>query len=128
MRWAECGSISKAAELLYISQPSLSRYLSNLENELGMALFVRTINGTELTEAGKIYVEYAKEIRRLRSTMNAKLRGAETARRQSGYGWGMTLNSISLSAFNISERSAGEIPLLHGGNFSISCPRTFLRL
>ena len=39
-----------------------------------MALFVRTINGTELTEAGKIYVEYAKEIRRLRSTMNAKLR------------------------------------------------------
>ena len=59
---AECGSISQAAEVLYISQPSLSRYLSSLENELGVALFIRTIDGTELTEAGKLYVEYAKEI------------------------------------------------------------------
>lgn len=42
---AECRSISQAAEVLYISQPSLSRYLSNLENELGFSLFVRTING-----------------------------------------------------------------------------------
>ena len=38
---AECKSISQAAEMLYISQPSLSRYLSNLENELGVNLFVR---------------------------------------------------------------------------------------
>ena len=53
---AECRSISQAAEMLYISQPSLSRYLSNLENELGVNLFVRTLNGTELTEAGKIYL------------------------------------------------------------------------
>ena len=50
---AECKSISQAAEMLYISQPSLSRYLSNLENELGVNLFVRTLNGTELTAAGK---------------------------------------------------------------------------
>ena len=40
---AECRSISQAAEMLYISQPSLSRYLSNLENELGVNLFVRTL-------------------------------------------------------------------------------------
>ena len=59
---AECRSISQAAEVLYISQPSLSRYLSNLENELGFSLFVRTINGTELTEAGKIYLKYAKAV------------------------------------------------------------------
>ena len=71
---AECRSISQAAEMLYISQPSLSRYLSNLENELGVNLFVRTLNGTELTEAGKIYLEYAKEIKLLRSTMDSKIR------------------------------------------------------
>ena len=63
---AECKSISQAAEMLYISQPSLSRYLSNLENELGVNLFVRTLNGTELTAAGKIYLEYAKEIKLLK--------------------------------------------------------------
>ena len=33
---AECKSISKAAELLYISQPSLSRFISSLEQELGI--------------------------------------------------------------------------------------------
>ena len=71
---AECKSISQTAEMLYISQPSLSRYLSNLENELGVNLFVRTLNGTELTAAGKIYLEYAKEIKLLKETMNSKLK------------------------------------------------------
>lgn len=99
---AECKSISKAAEILYISQPSLSRYLSNLEQELGVSLFVRTLNGTELTEAGKIYVKYAKEIRVLRSTLEAKIydfkkAGEKTIR------IGMTLNAVSLSAFNVVE-------------------------
>ena len=100
---AECGSISQAAEVLYISQPSLSRYLSSLENELGVALFIRTINGTELTEAGKLYVEYAKEIRRLRGTLKVKLREMQKseARRVR---IGMTLNAVSLSAFNVAEK------------------------
>ena len=44
---AECKSISQAAEMLYISQPSLSRYLSNLENELGCRLFTRSKSGME---------------------------------------------------------------------------------
>lgn len=57
---AECKSISKAAELLYISQPSLSRFISSLEQELGILLFERKSNGISLTEAGEIYVEYGK--------------------------------------------------------------------
>lgn len=39
---AECKSISRAAEILYISQPALSRYISKLERELGLALFERS--------------------------------------------------------------------------------------
>lgn len=74
-----------------------------------MALFVRTINGTELSEAGNIYVEYAKEIRRLRSTMNAKLRELKRSEAKR-IRVGMTLNSISLSAFNISERVREKYP------------------
>ena len=79
---AECRSISQAAEMLYISQPSLSRYLSNLENELGVNLFVRTLNGTELTEAGKIYLEYAKEIKLLRSTMDSKIKALKREKKK----------------------------------------------
>ena len=70
---------------------------------------MRTINGTELTEAGNIYVEYAKEIRRLRSTMNAKLRELKRSEAKR-IRVGMTLNSISLSAFNISERVREKYP------------------
>lgn len=70
---AECGSVSKAAEILYISQPSLSRYISRLENEIGVKLFVRGISGVTLTEAGKVYVEYAKEIHCLGSSLKKKM-------------------------------------------------------
>lgn len=106
---AECGSISQAAEVLYISQPSLSRYLSSLENDLGVNLFIRTINGTELTEAGKLYVEYAKEIKRLRSTMKMKLREMQKAEVRR-IRIGMTLNAISLSAFNVAAKVKAKYP------------------
>ena len=106
---AECRSISQAAEVLYISQPSLSRYLSNLENELGFSLFVRTINGTELTEAGKIYLKYAKEIKLLRGTMEYELR--EFQRKTTNrIRVGMTLNSASLSAYNVAEKVKKRYP------------------
>ena len=48
---AECKSISRAAEILYISQPALSRYISKLERELGLALFERSGEGIRLTDA-----------------------------------------------------------------------------
>jgi len=56
---AETGNISTAAEQLKISQPALSAQLKKLENELGTALFDRTKHPLEITEAGKIYLEYA---------------------------------------------------------------------
>ena len=59
---AEKKSISEAAKALYISQPSLSRYLSTLEKSLGVSLFQRTVEGTTLTEAGEQYVYYARAI------------------------------------------------------------------
>lgn len=106
---AELKSISKAAEALFISQPSLSRYISSLEEELGMTLFIRTINGTELTEAGKIYVSYAKEIRLLRGTMKARLKELKRSK-TSQLRIGMTLNAVSLSAFNVIEEVKKKYP------------------
>ena len=106
---AECKSISQAAEMLYISQPSLSRYLSNLENELGGNLFVRTLNGTDLPEAGKIYLEYAKEIKLLRSTMNSKIKALKRERKDR-IRIGMTLNAASLAAFNVAKEVQKKYP------------------
>ncbi len=58
---AETGSISAAAQKLYISQPSLSQYIQKIEGELGIELFERT-SPLRLTTAGKVYVETAKNI------------------------------------------------------------------
>ncbi|MEG2936339.1 MAG: LysR family transcriptional regulator [Clostridium sp.] len=55
-------SITKAAEELYISQPSLSRYLQNMESRLGNALFSRIGNEYIPTYFGKRYLDYANKI------------------------------------------------------------------
>ena len=51
-------SITRAAEKLYITQPSLSQHISRLEKELGVRLFDRTKNPIAITEAGQIYKRY----------------------------------------------------------------------
>jgi DNA-binding transcriptional LysR family regulator len=55
-------NISRAAEKLFISQPTLSRYLLTLEEELGAPLFNRIKNSLILTYAGKVLLNSAKEI------------------------------------------------------------------
>ena len=59
---AECGSISKAANKLFISQSGLNQQLIKLEKELGAPLFVRTRNHWELTDVGTLYVESSKKM------------------------------------------------------------------
>lgn len=55
-------SITKAAELLHLTQPTLSRQLMNLEEELGTCLFLRGRQHTMLTEEGELFRERAEEI------------------------------------------------------------------
>ena len=66
---AELRSISKAANELFISQPSLSSILSNLEKELGVTLFNRSTSPLSLTYAGEKYVETANKILSLENNL-----------------------------------------------------------
>ena len=59
---AETGNVTKAADLLHIVQPAISRQLRLLEEDLGVTLFDRSRHGMALTEAGITMVEYAKRI------------------------------------------------------------------
>lgn len=59
---AEEGSITRAADILHITQPALSRQLVSLENELGCKLFHRGKKRTELTDAGLLLQRRAEEI------------------------------------------------------------------
>ncbi|MCI8886750.1 MAG: LysR family transcriptional regulator [Hungatella sp.] len=100
---AECRSISKAAELLYISQPSLSCYISKLEQDLELKLFSRTGFGVSLTEAGEVYVSYAKEIKGLQSTMARKLHQMKLEEHSRQISVCMTLNTGTLLTGQIAE-------------------------
>lgn len=61
----KAGNISKAAEQLHITQPTLSRQLKDLEEEVGSRLFVRGKREMILTDAGFLYYQRVKEILRL---------------------------------------------------------------
>lgn len=60
---AEELNIGRAAARLHISQPPLTRQIQQLEEELGARLFNRTPRGVELTEAGQLFLEEARNIR-----------------------------------------------------------------
>ena len=55
-------NMNKAAEALYVSQPSLSQYLARLEQDLGTPLFYRQKGNITLTPTGKLYKEYAENV------------------------------------------------------------------
>lgn len=58
---ARCGSINKAAQNLFLSQPNLSSSLKHLEEELHFPIFKRQKSGVELTPEGALLVEAAQE-------------------------------------------------------------------
>ncbi len=71
---SKCGSINKAAQNLYVAQPSMSAAIKQLEQELEFDIFLRKNSGIELTSEGKILlmsakliVEEAERIRRIPS-------------------------------------------------------------
>ena len=59
---AAAGTISKAAHELYISQPSLTAAIKELENELGITIFHRTNKGVEVTADGEEFLGYARQV------------------------------------------------------------------
>ncbi len=60
--FADQGTLSKAAEVLHLSQPTITRTMQHLEEEFGVALFSRSKNKIQLNDTGKKAVEYARNL------------------------------------------------------------------
>ena len=56
---AECGSVTAAAKKLFVSQPSLSQMLRQVEQEIGLPLFDRSVSPLRPTYAGEKYLHAA---------------------------------------------------------------------
>lgn len=67
------GTITKAAEHLYISQPALSKYIKTLEETLDTNLLENTGRGIILTDAGKHYAKAARKMMEIYETMSRNL-------------------------------------------------------
>lgn len=59
---ADCGSFSRAAEKLFMTQPAISKRIASLEADLGVALFDRLGRGIHLTESGQKFLPSARRI------------------------------------------------------------------
>jgi len=57
-----CGSINEAARRLFISQPTLSKAIKELEKELGITIFTRTSTGISLSPDGNEFLSYARQV------------------------------------------------------------------
>ena len=79
---AESKSLTLAAEhVLHTTQPSLSRQIRDLEDEIGALLFARSSRGLELTEPGKVFLEHVRPIlAQVTSAMEATRRIAQPAK------------------------------------------------
>src|ERR1700690_3001679 len=79
---ADAGSLTVAAEQrLHTSQPSLSRQIRALEQEVGVVLMNRSANGIDLTSAGKAFLEHARmSVLQAEAAKEAALRAAQPAK------------------------------------------------
>ncbi len=106
---AEEGSFSRAGERLFVGQPSVSKMIAILEDELGMPLFKRKPHGVELTDAGYMYLLYARRVEEIEREMMQELLPFQQADMKM-IRIAMTLNTSSLSAFELNDMIASEVP------------------
>jgi LysR family hca operon transcriptional activator len=86
---AEAGSLTEAAQRrLHTSQPSLSRQIRNLEDEVGVELLSRGARGVELTAAGTAFLDHARlALMQVDATVEAARRAARPARKTFNIGF-----------------------------------------
>ena len=79
--FADCGTLSAAAEKLHTSQPAVTRAMKKLEEELGLSLFARSKNHLALNEVGELAVRHARRILQETADMTERLRAYERSLR-----------------------------------------------
>ena len=72
---AECGSITEASRRLFVSQPSITASIRDLENEMGVHIFERTNKGVIVSDEGEIFLGYARQVLDQADLLEGKYKG-----------------------------------------------------
>ena len=75
-----CGSITEAAKQLFISQPSLSNAVKDVEKETGIKIFQRSVKGITLTSDGSEFLSYARQVVEQAELMEARYTGKKPSK------------------------------------------------
>ncbi len=78
---AKYGSLNKAAEMLYVTQPSLTSSLKELETELGISIFCRTSRGVSVTADGEEFLSEARQLYRQYELITEKYAAGKVKRK-----------------------------------------------
>lgn len=126
-------SFTKAAETLYVSQSSLSQYISSLEQQIGMPLLLRAGNKPlQLTEAGQIYYTAAAQMEGIRNNAAMQIQLLKTqsrtkiswghAGKQGLYLLGLLLPLFQDLQINVIQSPVGDLEeMLLSGTLDIAC-------
>jgi LysR family nitrogen assimilation transcriptional regulator len=106
LRVVELGSINRAAAELRLSQPSLSRWLSLLEREVGAPLLIRTRQGVRTTDAGQLLVDRVQPILRQLELLRQDV--GQKAAAQVAFGMPSSMQRLVTAPF--AEAIAGKHP------------------
>ncbi len=80
----QAGSINMAAQQLFITQPSLSKAVAELEHEMGITIFGRSNRGVTLTEEGTRFLSYARQVVEQADLLEHQYKGEHRVRRVFG--------------------------------------------
>ena len=80
---AECGNVTAASQKVFISQPSLTTAVHELEKEIGITIFSRTNKGVVVTNEGDEFLGYARQVLEQASLLEEKYLG--TAQKQTRF-------------------------------------------
>ena len=72
---AECGSITEASRRLFVSQPSITASIRDLENEMGVHIFEHTNKGVIVSEEGETFLGYARQVLDQADLLEGKYKG-----------------------------------------------------
>ncbi len=97
---AEEQNVTRAAQRLYITQPTLTTFITKLERELGTKLFDRTRNPVRATKNGELYIQKMRELLLAEQQLKEELKYQDSGRKRIRIGIGYA-HSTMLSLIHI---------------------------